>query len=74
MKVICNNCKQEVEVPMYFYDERLTTTRSHLQLIGEYEASINGMAICPFCGNTIRETFHSMISKEDIIRLATNGR
>ena len=74
MKVTCNNCKQEVEVPMYFYNERITTT-SYLQFnTEEYKAFIDGKAICPLCGNTMHEIFHSIISKEDIIWLTTNGR
>lgn len=74
MKVTCNNCKQEVEVPMYFYNERITIT-SYLQFdTEEYKAFIDGKAICPLCGSAIYEIFHSRISKEDIIWIATKGK
>ena len=74
MKITCKHCKQEVEVPMYFYNARITT-EAYLQLNAEeYRAIINGKAICPLCGTEIREIFHSRISSEDILWLATGER
>ena len=74
MKITCNCCKQEVEIPMYFYNERITT-ESYMQFgTEEYKAFIDGKAICPICGNEIREIFHSTISKKDIVWLITGEK
>ena len=74
MRITCNNCKQEVEVPMYFYNERITTTSYHQFGTNEYKAFIDGEAICPLCGDTIHEIFYSTISKKDIIWITTGER
>lgn len=74
MRVTCNNCGQKVEVPMYFHNERITTTSYFQFNTEEYKAFIDGKAICPPCGDTIQEIFHSTISKEDIIWIATKGK
>ena len=74
MKITCKHCKQEVEVPMYFYNARITT-QTYLQFGTEdYRAIIDGKAICPLCGIEMREIFHSSISDEDILWLATGER
>ena len=74
MRITCKHCKQEVEVPMYFYNSRITSD-SFLQFgTVEYKAFVDGKAICPVCGTEIRETFCSTISTDDIIWLATGER
>ena len=72
INIICKNCKQKVEVPMYFYDARITTHDSHMVREKDeyYRAIVNGKAICPKCGTEIRETFYSEISDKDIIKIA----
>ena len=75
ISITCNKCKQEVEVPMYFYDAHINTLDSHMVREREYyRAVVSGKAICPYCGTEIREIFYSEISDEDIIRIATKGR
>ena len=69
-KVTCTNCRQEVCVEMYFYDEKITVADNHLFDTKCYEAVVNGRAICPSCGTTINECFHKPIYLEDIISLA----
>jgi hypothetical protein len=39
----------------------------------EYTALVRGKAICPFCGQEIQETFEKLVTKTDIIRIATGG-
>ena len=74
MRITCRHCKQEVDVPMYFYNPRITT-ETFLQLnTAEYKAFVDGKAICPVCGTEIREIFHSTISTDDIIWLTTRER
>ena len=76
INITCNNCKQKVEVPMYFYNVYISTHDSHMirEKAEYYRAITSGKAICPNCGTEIRETFYSEISDEDIIRIATEGR
>ena len=71
MKVItCTNCRQEVEVVMYLYDERIFCHDNTMHDYRYYEASVCGRAICPSCGSTINEKFRKTIYPEDIIKLA----
>jgi uncharacterized protein (UPF0212 family) len=74
MKTVqCHNCKNNVEVAFYFYGERIVTHDSvafTLDCNQDYEAIVNGMAICPSCGKEIKEIFHKIISKESIINMA----
>ena len=69
-KVICEHCKQEVPVMLYFYDARIITHESSLFSSGYYEAKVQGRSICPYCGAEVHKTFRRTISKEDIIDLA----
>ena len=70
IKVTCNKCKQEVAVPLYFYDVRIIVEEdfNHSK---SYVASALGKAICPCCGNEIYEQCRSPIFNDDIIKLAT---
>lgn len=71
MKVItCDNCKQKVNVEMYYYDERLICLDSPIYDSKCYEAAVDGKAICPYCGMTITKRFKKEIYLEDIIKLA----
>lgn len=71
MKVICEYCKEEVFVNMYFYDVQILT---HENEIGRkyYEALAWGKTICPSCGGEIRKLFNKEIDANDIIDLARN--
>ena len=71
IKVTCNRCKEEVAVPLYFYDVRILTRDEPMYRDKEYVASAIGKAICPCCGNEIREHCSSPIFNDDIIDLAT---
>lgn len=73
MLITCKHCKQEVNVPMYFYDAMITT-ETYLNLHQDYKAIVNGKAICPACGTEIQEIFYSTISTDDIVWLATGER
>ena len=74
MKITCKRCKEEVEVPMYFYDSQIIKT-SFLPTDAEtYAAASRGKAICPMCGYEMNEYFHSAISERDIITLAVGRR
>ena len=70
IKVTCNKCKQEVAVPLYFYDVRIIVEED-LYHNKNYTASALGKAICPCCGNEIYEQCRNPIFNDDIIELAT---
>jgi hypothetical protein len=69
-KVMCEHCKQEVPVMLYFYDAEITTNRGSLNFDRYYEAQCKGKSICPYCGTEVHKTFKKLISVEDIIDLA----
>jgi hypothetical protein len=71
IKVTCNKCKNEVAVPLYFYDVRIIVEEDPIYHSKGYTASALGKAICPCCGNEIYEQCHSPIFNDDIIELAT---
>ena len=71
IKVTCNHCKEEVVVPLYFYDIRILVDDDPAKMRREYIASALGKAICPHCGNEIREHCKSLITLSDIENLAT---
>jgi hypothetical protein len=71
IKVTCNKCKEEVAVPLYFYDTRIVVEDSPTTMHREYTASAMGKAICPCCGNEIREHCKCPIFYDDIIQFAT---
>jgi hypothetical protein len=71
IKVTCNKCKEEVTVPLYFYDVRIVVEDNPMNMHREYTASVLGKAICPCCGNEIREHCRSPIFDSDIKDLAT---
>lgn len=71
IQVTCNKCKEEVTVPLYFYDVRIIVEDNPLTMHRDYIASAMGKAICPCCGNEIREHCRCPIFNDDIIDLAT---
>ena len=71
LKVTCDHCKQEVVVPLYFYDVRILVVDNPTNMHREYTASALGKAICPCCGNEIREQCKCPITLSDIENLAT---
>jgi hypothetical protein len=73
-KVMCEHCKAEVPVMLYFYDARILTHESGLFSNGSYyEAEVQGRSTCPYCGAEVKKRFSKLITKEDIIDL-TGGR
>lgn len=71
LKITCNKCKQEVTVPLYFFDIRILTEEEPMYRTKSYVASAIGKAICPCCGNEIREHCRNPIFDDDIVALAT---
>lgn len=71
IEVTCNRCKEEVVVPLYFYDVRILVEDNPMSMHREYTASAIGKAICPQCGNEIREHCRCPIFDSDIKDLAT---
>lgn len=73
IQVTCNKCKEEVTVPLYFYDVRIIMEEDPNYHNKSYTASASalGKAICPRCGNEIREHCRNPIFNDDIIDLAT---
>jgi uncharacterized protein (UPF0212 family) len=70
MLTTCQNCKEEVDVAMYFYNHMITKEKYFLTQATEYKALVTGKAICPCCGMDIKKTFSSIISNKDIVKLA----
>lgn len=73
MKVTCSRCKIESDLKFYFYDQMITKHQYFPEDAIEYTALVRGKAICPFCGQEIQETFEKLVTKTDIIRIATGG-
>lgn len=71
IKTTCNKCKEEVAVPFYFYDVRILVEENPTTMHKGYTASALGKAMCPCCGNEIREHCRCPILNEDIKDLAT---
>ena len=71
LKITCKKCKQEVTVPLYFYDIRILTEEEPLYRTKNYVASAIGKAICPCCGDEIYERCRNLIYNDDIVALAT---
>lgn len=69
-KVMCENCKLEVPVMLYFYNARIVSHESSLFNSDFYEAEVQGRSTCPFCGAEVHKTFRRIINKEDITDLA----
>ena len=71
IKTVCNKCKEEVAVPLFFYDVRILFDDDLMSKYRGYTASATGKAICPCCGNEIREHYSCPIFDSDIKDLAT---
>lgn len=71
IKLTCKHCKQEVVVPLYFYDIRILVEDNPNQMNRDYTASALGKAICPDCGYEIHEHCKCPITLSDIEKLAT---
>ena len=69
--ITCKNCHQEITVPMYFSDVRITTESYSLYDTKDYRAIATGRAICPLCGMEVNEIFSGLITKSDIVKFAT---
>ena len=69
-RVMCEHCKAEVPVMLYFYDTEIVTNRGSLNFDRYYEAHCKGRSICPYCGAEVHKAFSKPITKEDIIDLA----
>ena len=74
MRLLCEYCKEEVYVNLYFYDVRILThemcTPSTRDDDKYYEALVYGKAICPNCGRELRQLFKKEINRNAIIKLA----
>ena len=66
--VICEHCREEVHVALYYYDAKISTTTLCDAEI--YEAAVNGKAICPKCGGKIVKTYTRTVTFHNIIDLA----
>lgn len=69
--ITCESCKQEITIPMYFSDVRITTEGYTPYDTQDYYAITKGRAICPLCGMDINTVFKGLITKRDIVKLAT---
>jgi hypothetical protein len=69
-KVMCEHCKQEVPVMLYFYDPMISMQEDPLHMCTHYQAIVFGKSICPYCGSEVNKMFSKSITREDIIDLA----
>ena len=70
-RILCEGCRNEVEVAIYFSDKRIITHEENaLNNVIYYEASCIGEAICPICGCNIKKHFKKTISNKSIVDLA----
>lgn len=70
VQVKCNNCREDVEVSMYYHDTRVVAQAMFPSDVKEYVAYTRGKAICPMCGHEIHKEFKESLSTKDIIELA----
>lgn len=71
IKIKCDQCKEEIYLPMYFRDARVNSRQFYPSGGVDYIATVYGTGICYCCGNQITKTFESYLSDETIIELAT---
>ncbi len=69
VQVHCEHCNKEVDVVMYYYDTHIVT--HEYMYTTDYEAVVQGKAMCPSCGAEVKKTFHRFITPKDIIKFAT---
>ncbi len=70
-RILCEACRNEVEVALYFSHKRIITHEENaLNNATYYEASCLGEAICPVCGYNIKKHFKKIISGKNIVDLA----
>lgn len=74
MIVECQHCKQQIDVPPYFFNERITVEEDPIYLRRFYKASVDAKAICPLCGHEFLKTYRQLVSLDDIISIATKGK
>lgn len=74
MIIECQYCKQQIDVPPYFFNERIEAEEDPIHFMRYYRASVEAKAICPLCGKEFRKIYHQLVSLEDIISLATKGK
>lgn len=71
IKVTCDRCKQEIWIPFYFSNFKITTESYCSTGSVDYYARTTGTGICYCCGAQISKHFNSIITNDDIIALAT---
>ena len=69
--ITCNHCRNEITVPMYFSDVKITSGAYMPYDTVDYRAVATGRAICPVCGHEVNEICSNLFSKQDIIDFAT---
>lgn len=70
MKVTCPHCKNETNVYFYYHEPRILQQQYFSTDNVEYRAVIRAKALCPICGQEINKVYETVLSKEDIIKLA----
>lgn len=70
IRIVCSNCKEEINVNMYFYDQRIIREQEFLSDKEYYQATVRGKTICPMCGMEVEKRFTSAIYPSEVIQLA----
>lgn len=70
MKITCRYCKEESDVAPYFSNPRIVTEENPQFCIISHLAMVEGLMVCPFCGQILKEIYQTEITHKDIINLA----
>lgn len=73
MIVICDCCREKVDVNLFFYNHHISSMRDPIPNTMRYAAHCNGKAICPNCGTSIEKHFTHVVSEYDIKEIAIKG-
>lgn len=71
MRIVCKNCKSEIDVKFFFDDVKIIGEQYQPGAHIDYHAQAKGTAICYRCGSSITEYFDTTLHDRDIIKMAT---
>lgn len=70
MKITCRYCKEESDVTPYFSNPRIVREENPQFLTVYHLAMVEGLMVCPSCGQILKEFYQTEITHKDIIDLA----
>jgi hypothetical protein len=70
MRITCRYCKEENDVAPYFHNPRIFREDNPQFCITTHLAIVEGLMVCPSCGEILREVYKTEITPQDITNLA----